>query len=144
MKAEEFLASRVLFIKGLKSPTDEQKLLVQLAELAELTADDERKLKALVAHEKAEIKAAAARAAVARAMMTPEEVRRAERKARDHAMMKAAGLIGLAGLMNKRTGELLIDKGEFVGALLAIAETPKDEPRRASWKRKGDEVLAKC
>jgi hypothetical protein len=58
---QEWLQDRVAYLKGLKSPNDQQALLVLLAEKPTRDAQDEKKLAALVRAEKAAIRAAKAR-----------------------------------------------------------------------------------
>lgn len=65
----------------------------------------------------------------------------AERKARDREMYQAAGLLSLAGLVDKKTGKPMINRGELLGALLGLAKVPQDDPRRTDWKRAGDALL---
>lgn len=139
MADNEFLTDRIKYIKGLKSPSEQQSLLVMLAEMPERTASDDRKLAALLKAEKAQLRALRARSEVQRLVNAEKE---AARKARNHQLFEVAGLLSLAGLLDKTTGKPLTDRGELLGALLAIAETPADDPRRASWKRKGDTLLA--
>jgi hypothetical protein len=139
MADNEFLTDRIKYIKGLKSPSEQQSLLVTLAEMPERTASDDRKLAALLKAEKAQLRALRARSEVQRLVNAEKE---AARKARNHQLFEVAGLLSLAGLLDKTTGKPLTDRGELLGALLAIAETPADDPRRASWKRKGDALLA--
>jgi hypothetical protein len=139
MADNEFLTDRIKYIKGLKSPSEQQSLLVMLAEMPERTASDDRKLAALLKAEKAQLRALRARSEVQRLVNAEKE---AARKARNHQLFEVAGLLSLAGLLDKTTGKPLTDRGELLGALLAIAETPADAPRRASWKRKGDALLA--
>jgi len=139
MADNEFLTDRIKYIKGLKSPSEQQSLLVMLAEMPERTASDDRKLAALLKAEKAQLRALRARSEVQRLVNAEKE---AARKARNHQLFEVAGLLSLAGLLDKTTGKPLTDRGELLGALLAIAETPADDPRRASWKRKGDALLA--
>lgn len=139
MGENEFLNDRLTYIKGLKNPSEQQSLLVMLAEMPERNASDDRKLAALLRAEKAQLRAQRARSEVQRLVNAEKE---AARKARNHQLFEVAGLLSLAGLLDKTTGKPLTDRGELLGALLAIAETPADDPRRASWKRKGDALLA--
>jgi hypothetical protein len=67
----------------------------------------------------------------------------AERKARDHEMYQAAGLLAMAGLVDRKTGKPTRDRGELLGALLALAKSNIDEAKRSEWKRVGDEALSK-
>jgi len=139
----QWLSARVAYIKGLKSPSDQQALLALLAEKTDRTPQDEKKLAAIVRAEKAAIRAAKARQEVASLINAERKAAaEAERKARDHEMYQAAGLLSLAGLVDKKTGKPTVDKGELLGALLGLAKVPPTDPRRTEWKRAGDAVLA--
>ncbi|HDX6444024.1 TPA: hypothetical protein RPT81_004769, partial [Escherichia coli] len=61
-----WIDDRVAYIRGLKSPSEQQRLLVVLFEKNGRTADDERKLNALVRAEKAAERAMKAKADAAR------------------------------------------------------------------------------
>ena len=61
---EKWLIDKVQYIKGKKKPTDQESLLVTLAELQTKSPEDEKILDALVKAEKAEEAAKAARLAV--------------------------------------------------------------------------------
>jgi hypothetical protein len=138
-----WLVSRVAYLKGLKSRTDQQELLVLLAEKTDRTPKDEKNLAALVKAEKANVRAAKARQEAASLINAERKAAaEAERKARDHEMYQAAGLLSLAGLVDKKTGKPLMDRGELLGALLGLAKLPADNPKRAEWKRAGDALLA--
>ena len=47
-----------------------------------------------------------------------------------------------AGLVDKKTGKPVMDRGELLGALLGLAKLLADNPKRAEWKRAGDALLA--
>jgi hypothetical protein len=66
----------------------------------------------------------------------------AERKAREREMFEAAGPLGLAGLMDKKTGKPTVDRGELPGALLGLTNVSPTDLRRADWKRAGDALLS--
>ena len=66
---------------------------------------------------------------------------KAERTARTHELCNSAGLLILAGLVDTKTGQPTIDKGELLGALLGLAKVPEEDPRRLEWKRAGDSML---
>jgi hypothetical protein len=136
---DDWLKEKTDYLRALKAPSDQQRLLLALAEKPELTKDDERKLAALIRAEKAADRAQKARANAAR-IVNAEKL--AERKARDHEMYNAAGLLSLAGLLNAKTGKPLIDRGELLGGLLELAKIPADDQRRETWKRVGDALLA--
>lgn len=131
------------YLKGLKSRSDQQELLVLLAEKTDRTPKDEKNLAALVKAEKANVRAAKARQEATNLINADRKAAAdAERKARDHEMYQAAGLLSLAGLVDKKTGKPVMDRGELLGALLGLARLPADNPKRSEWKRAGDALLA--
>ena len=136
---DEWLTSRIAYLRGLKSPNDQQRLLLLLADKPERTNDDNRKLSALVKAEKAAERAQKAKANAARIVNAEKAT---ERKARDHELYQAAGLLILAGLVDTKTGRPTVDRGELLGALLGLAKVPVDDQRRSEWKRAGDALLA--
>lgn len=136
---DEWLTARIAYLRGLKSPSDQQRLLLLLADKPERSNDDNRKLSALVRAEKAAERAQKAKANAAR-IVNAEKA--AERKARDRELYQAAGLLILAGLVDSKTGRPTVDRGELLGALLGLAKVPLDDQRRSEWKRAGDALLA--
>ncbi|MCL7463197.1 conjugal transfer protein TraD [Pseudomonas sp. NW5] len=136
---DEWLTARIAYLRGLKSPSDQQRLLLLLADKPERSNDDNRKLSALVKAEKAAERAQKAKANAAR-IVNAEKA--AERKARDRELYQAAGLLILAGLVDSKTGRPTVDRGELLGALLGLAKVPLDDQRRSEWKRAGDAMLA--
>ena len=143
MNNDEWLNDRVKYLKGLKSRSEQQELLVLLAEKPNRTAQDDKKFNAIIRAEKASQRATKARQDAAR--LINEENRtavKAERAARTHELCNSAGLLILAGLVDTKTGKPAIDKGELLGALLGLAKVPAEDPRRKEWKRAGDSMLA--
>ncbi|WP_116866484.1 conjugal transfer protein TraD [Pseudomonas syringae] len=136
---DKWLSDRILHIKNLKSPSDQQRLLLMLSEKTSRTNDEERKLSFLIKAEWAEAKAQKARSDVARIVNAEKE---SARKARDRELYQAAGLLILAGLVDTRTGSPLLDRGELLGALVAIEETAVTDAVRVDWKRTGDALMA--
>ncbi|WP_346395115.1 conjugal transfer protein TraD [Pseudomonas syringae] len=136
---DKWLSERILHIKNLKSPSDQQRLLLMLLEKIPRTNDEERKLSFLIKAEWAEAKAQKARSDVARIVNAEKE---SARKARDRELYQAAGLLILAGLVDTKTGSPLIDRGELLGALIGIEETSVTDAVRTEWKRTGDALLA--
>ena len=136
---DEWLTARIAYLRGLKSPSDQQRLLLLLADKPERSNDDNRKLAALVRAEKAAERAQKAKANAAR-IVNAEKA--AERKARDRELYQAAGLLILARLVDSKTGRPTVDRGELLGALLGLAKVPLDDQRRSEWKRAGDALLA--
>ena len=140
-----WLTTRVTYLKGLKSRNDQQGLLVLLADKKDRTSQDEKKLVALVKAERASVRAAKARQEAANLINAERKsTAEAERKARDHEMYQAAGLLSLAGLVDKKTGKPTMDRGQLLGALLGLAKVPQDDTRRADWKRAGDALLTEA
>lgn len=134
-----WIDDRVSYIRGLKSPSEQQRLLVVLFEKNGRTADDERKLNALVRAEKAAERAMKAKADAARII---DAEKKAARKARDRELYQAAGLLIMAGLVDTKTGMPTRDKGELLGALMALANSNLDDAKRTEWKRAGDAKIA--
>ena len=119
---EEWLSAKIAYINGLKSPSEQQRLLVLLAEKKNRTTTDEKTLSALIRAEKTAEKAAAAKARVTAIIAAERKAAaRAERKARDHELYKAAGLMIVAGLVDSKTGKPKFSAAELVGALAGIA-----------------------
>jgi len=137
---EQWTQERAQYIRGLKTPTEYQQIILMLLEKAERTAEESKKLNVLLKAERAAARAQAAKADAAR-IMNAEKV--AERKARDHEMYQAAGLLAMAGLVDRKTGKPTRDRGELLGALLALAKNNIDEAKRSEWRRAGDEALSK-
>jgi len=132
---DEWLMNRVAFLKGLKSSTEPQQLLVLLAEKPDRSAADNQLLAALVRLEQANDRAAQARLAAAKLIQSSKRRSvKEERKARAHRLIQQGVLFDLAGLEHRSRGELL-------GLLLAAAKT-EDPQRWAAWKQAGDALLA--
>ena len=139
----KWLTARVAYLQGLKSLSDQQELMVMLSEKTNRTALDEKKLATLVRAEKASVRAAKARQEATNMINAERKaIAEADRKARDHEMYQAAGLLSLAGLVDKKTGKPTVDRGQLLGALLGLAKVPQDDPRRIEWKRAGDAMLS--
>ena len=135
MNRDEWLMNRVAFLKGLKSSTEPQQLLVLLAEKPDRSAADNQLLAALVRLEQANDRAAQARLAATKLIQSSKrQSAQAERKARAHRLIQQGVLFELAGLAHRSRGELL-------GLLLAAAKT-EDPSRWAHWKEAGDALLA--
>ena len=135
MENNEWLQDRIPYLKALKSPNDQQALLILLAEKQQRTKQEEKKLTALIRAEKANLRAAKARQAAANLINAEKKAaKELERKARNHRLILQGVLFDLAGLQNHSRGELL-------GLLLAAATTA-DPQRWESWKIKGDTLLA--
>jgi len=142
MNNDEWLKDRLAYLKGLKSRSEQQELLVLLTEKSNRNAQDEKKLNAIVKAEKASLRATKARQDAANLINAEKKAAaKAERTARTHELCNSAGLLILAGLVDTKTGKPTIDKAELLGALLGLAKVPAEDPRRKEWKRAGDSLL---
>jgi hypothetical protein len=135
---DEWQEKRLEVLRGLKSPTEHQRLLLDLAATPSPTADETRKLDALWKAERAEVRARDLRGVAARIV---DEEKRAARKARDHELYESAGLLILAGLVDTKTGKPNINPAELLGALAGLAKVSADDPRRSEWKRAGESLF---
>jgi hypothetical protein len=131
----DWLLDRIAYLKGLKTRTEHQKILVVLAEKKDRNTQEEKYLAALIRAEKAGERAAKARAAASNLINEQKKKsKEEERKARNHRLILQGVLIDLAELETRSRGEIL-------GILLAAA-TIDDPSRWKSWKEKGDAKLA--
>jgi hypothetical protein len=119
-------------LRGLKSPTDGQRLALLLADKADRSDAETRNLQALLKAERAADRARSARAAAARLVANASE---AERKARTRKMIEVGGLVELAGLADQ-------DRGALLGLLLSAAKQASDPESLAAAKRAGDAMLS--
>lgn len=123
-------------LKTLSRPTEQQKLLIALAENEARSPADEKKLKLLVAAELAAEKAAKARAKATKLIKAESDKKQAEeRKARNHRLIQQGLLFDLAGLET-------VDRAELLGLLVTSKSLPADSEKRAEWKRVGAELMA--
>ena len=141
-KQEKWAADRVLYIRGLKSPNEQQRLMVLLTEKADKTAQDVKTLSLLIQAEQAAEKAQEARAKVMNLIQAEKRAEaRAARKARDHALYQSAGLLILAGLVDSKTGKPVDDTAALLGALASLNDLSRDNPKWSDWKIRGQELL---
>jgi hypothetical protein len=137
-KNADWLTNRVLYLKGLKSRTEQQNILVELFDKKNRTSQDEKRFNVLVRAEKAIERATKAKQAASNLIQAEKHAeKKAERKARDHELFNAAGLLILAGLVDTKTGKPTIDKDELLGALIGLANVPADHEKRIEWKKVG-------
>lgn len=135
---EEWLNNKIQYLKGLKSRSEQQELLLLLAEKPDRNAQDDKKLNAIIKAEKAAEKATKARQEAAKLINAENRAAaKAERAARTHELCNSAGLLILAGLVDTKTGKPTIDKAELLGALLGLSKVPESDPRRLEWKKAG-------
>lgn len=135
MDKDDWTKDRVAYLKGLKTRTDHQELLVLLFDKPDRDKQDDRKLDVLVRAEKAAVRASKARQEAANLIRSEDKaIKEAERKARTKRLIDLGGLVDLAGISAK-------DKGELLGAFLGLSRVV-DEERWAKWKQEGDALLA--
>ena len=135
MENDSWITDRVAYLKGIKARSEQQELLVLLADNPSRSAQDSKKLAALVKAEKAAVRASKARQEVAILLNAEKRaVKEEQRRARNHRLILQGVLIDLAELEHRSRGELL--------GLLLAASTTDDPQRWASWKVKGDALLA--
>ena len=129
----DYLNRKLAYLKGLKAPTQAQQLLILLAEKPDRTAEENKQLAVLRRAERAADRARAAQLQAAKLLGQRKD---AERKARNHRLILQGLLIELAGLSDW-------DRGELLGALVALRESQNVPPeRRQQWKQRGDALLA--
>ncbi|MDP3330796.1 MAG: hypothetical protein Q8S55_02185, partial [Methylococcaceae bacterium] len=93
-KNAEWLNNRVLTLKALKSRTEQQNILIELFDKQNRTPQDDKKFNALVRAEKAAERANKAKQAASNLIQAEKHAeKKAERKARDHELFNAAGLL---------------------------------------------------
>ena len=142
MQNNEWLKDRVVYLKGLKSRSEQQELLILLAEKSNRNAQDDKKLNVIIKAEKASVRAAKAKQAAANLISAEKKsAEKSERTARTHELCNSAGLLVLAGLVDKKSGKPTLDQSELLGALLGLSKVPSGDPRRKEWKRAGDSLL---
>lgn len=139
MQKKEWIENRLQYIRGLKSPNEQQRLMLELAERDELTSKEQRTFNLLVRAEKTAERALKAKADVARVLSTEQ---REQRKKRNHELYKAAGLMSLAGVVDKKTGKLSVDAGMLVGLLSALKMKNQSIAGLEAYKAQGDAILA--
>ncbi len=143
-KEKEWLDNRVLHLKGLKSRTEQQNILIELHEKKERTSQDDKKLNIIIKAEKAAERANKAKLEASKLIQAEKHAtKKAERKSRDHKLYNFAGLAILAGLVDTKTGDIVaFDKAEILGALIGLSKVPSSDPRRTEWKKAGTAKLS--
>lgn len=104
-KKDDWLERKVAYIKGLKSPSEAHQLLILLAAKATRTAEENRKLLAIVKAEKLAERTARARADLQRTLNPPtenqvKERKKAERNARTNRLVTLGAIFDQAGIGN--------------------------------------------
>jgi len=141
-KQAKWLTDRVQYIRGLKAPNEQQRLLVILHDNADKTAQEIKTLSLLIQAERATEKAQEARTKVMNLIHAEKRAEaKAARKARDHALYQSAGLLIMAGLVDSQTGKPVDDPAKLLGALVSLHELSRDNPKWEEWKMKGQALL---
>ena len=132
---DEWITARLAYLRGLKSPSELQRLMMLLSDKPDRTPEEDRKLNAVVRAERASVFAAKARMEATHLVNREDRERKAaDKKARDHRLIELGALFDLAGIGDQ-------DRGSLLGALLGMANV-KESERWANWKRQGDALLA--
>lgn len=132
-KKQSWEEKRVQYIDGLRKPSEAQQLLAILFKKTDRTEAENKKLAALVKAEKANERALNANATITKMMNGEKEE---ARRVRTHRLVQQGILFDLVGLNTRSRGEML-------GALIAAIASAKANPEHwASWKAKGDAMLA--
>ena len=132
-KKQSWEEKRVQYIDGLKKPSEAQQLLAILFKKTDRTEVENKKLAALIKAEKATERALNANATITKMMNCEKEE---ARRTRTHRLVQQGILFDLVGLDTRSRGEML-------GALIAAVASAKGNPEHwASWKAKGDALLA--
>lgn len=132
-KKQSWEEKRIQYIDGLKKPSEAQQLLAILFKKTDRTEVESKKLAALIKAEKATERALNANATITKMMNGEKEE---ARRARTHRLVQQGILFDLVGLGTRSRGEML-------GALIAAVASAKANPEHwASWKVKGDALLA--
>ncbi|MFL9860015.1 conjugal transfer protein TraD [Paraburkholderia madseniana] len=132
MAKAEWLTEHVQYIKGLKSPTATQSLLVELAAIPNPTAQESRQLDKLVRLEKINQKADAMKAEAARMLSARRED---QRKARTRELIELGGIVSMV--------DFPVDRGTLTGALLwALDQFRTDDDLQHTLKKRGDAFIA--
>jgi len=159
MLHDKWLTARLGYLRSLKAPSDQQRLLLVLADKLGRTAADANVLTALIRAEATAERAQKAREQALRIVEADKEALRileadkealrilevdkeAAFSARDRELYKTSELLILAGLIDSATGSPVFDRGELLGALLGLAKVPVEDARRSEWKSAGEALLA--
>lgn len=141
-KQAKWVIDRVQYIRGLKSPNEQQRLLVILSDKTDKTPQEMKTLSLLLQAERATEKAQEARTKVMNLIQAEKRAEaKAARKARDHALYQSAGLLIMAGLVDSQTGKPMDEPAKLLGALISLNELSRDNPKWEEWKIRGQELL---
>ncbi|WP_241613733.1 conjugal transfer protein TraD [Rosenbergiella epipactidis] len=141
-KQHQWLINRLDYLRGLKSPSEQQRLLLLLGDKATRTPQESKTLTLLINAERSAIKAQEARTKVTNLIQAEKRAASKEkRKARDHALYQSAGLLIMAGLVDSQSGKPTDNAAALLGALSSLNDLPRDNPKWQEWKIKGEALL---
>lgn len=126
--------SRIAYLRGLRRPSKDQRLLLELIDLNSGSTEDEEKIEALWRVERAAARLDDAKAK-SRRLVYGEKV--SARKARTHKLVQLGLLVHKA--------ELHLDHGLALGALMDCAQRlrqPGGKDLADRWKSVGDKAIA--
>lgn len=143
-KMGEFIAVRIEYVKQLKNQSETQTIFVQLAEKylsgTEMSNGELSGLKTLAQAEQLEEKLQNAKAAARKVATTENEK---IRKARTHELIKSAGLLVKAGLVDGKTGKPRTSSPEILlGALIELERRHPSEAEKKHWAEIGRAAMA--
>lgn len=132
MSKDQWLEKRIAFIKGLKAPTDTQRMLLELADLDQPSKKDLRELDMLVRLEKINERAEEAKLA---AFKIVQDRKDEARKARTRRLIELGGMVEML--------DFPTDRGTLCGALMwALDQVKADSAVLHQLKTRGDEFIA--
>lgn len=100
-KQHQWLINRLDYLRGLKSPSEQQRLLLLLGDKATRMPQESKTLALLINAERSAINAQEARTKVTNLIQAEKRAAAKERrKARDHALYQSAGLLIMAALVD--------------------------------------------
>lgn len=126
--------SRIAYLRGLRRPSKDQRLLLELIDLHSGSAEDEEKIEALWRVERAAARLDDARVK-SRRLVYGEKV--SARKARTHKLVQLGLLVHKA--------DMHLDHGLALGALMDCAQRlrqPGSQDLADRWKSVGDKAIA--
>lgn len=144
-RLKAFIGERVGYLEGLKTINEQQQMFVELGRKflsgSEMTPTETRALRTLADAEKA-AERAAEKIRAARKLVSEENEK--ARKERTRNMINSAGLMGLAGLLDKKTGKPLTSPALLLGALVELANRNPTDLEKQGWEQTGAAMLAKA
>lgn len=139
-RVDFLFADLIVGLRGRRNLTERQREFMRLADQVRRTAEEELQFHALGVAEGGATKGVLAAVAVSKSLRAG---RQKARDGRNAALREVAELLEQAGLVDAESGLPLWDRGELLGALIELANSPVPQEIRAAWKRAGDDALAR-